>query len=227
MSGETKGLFWITKDLDFDDILHGKISYPQAYLRQNRGWITAAADILAQDRAHFDMGIALLSIQLMFFEPHGYYLGGEGMKNRNSRTGQLEWASKKSFKLGFGRFVDYLRSADMIDSSITAEELDSIYKWARCGSMHALTMSSELVINSYNSDGYVLSKKRHNKMLLIDPWKMLLHLKPYLAAYVETVEGTDPISPMRTNFNYTFDELIIRPGNHFSNIARELREGLG
>lgn len=213
----TKNVFWILRDeLDFDDVRSGIISAPRAYLKQTKGWLIEPATILASDRDNSDLGIALLSLELMFFEPHGYYLSGSAARKPNNQT---EWASGASFRKGFGSFVNYLRLSGEISADITEKEVDNFYKWARCGLMHAMTMSNEILVDALAIGGKTISKALNGQIILIDPWRMLPRLSNYIENYVSRLESSDEKSDVRVNFDYTFSELVIKPGIRFEALA--------
>jgi len=65
----------ITANITLDDLRSGKISTVEAYETQVRDWIIGPAKTLASlYPTETDHGMALLAIELMFFEPHGKLL---------------------------------------------------------------------------------------------------------------------------------------------------------
>jgi hypothetical protein len=196
--------------------MSGIITAPKAYQKQTKGWLIEPAEILASNRDNSDLGIALLSLELMFFEPHGYYLNGSAARKPNKPT---EWASGASFRKGFGSFVSYLRTTEEISADITEREIDGFYKWARCGLMHAMTMSNEILVDALEVGGKTISKALGGQIILVDPWLLLPRLSDYIDNYVNLLESSDKNSAARVNFDYTFSELIIKPGMRFETLV--------
>ena len=200
------GLFWITQEMDFADILNGNLEHPEVYQKQLAAWIFSPAQKLSSKKDGTDSGIALLSLLLMVFEPHGQYLTGE------ESNGQ----SKIKFREGFRSFTNSSQARKKIQTHISDETIDELYKWARCGLMHSLTMDTRLLIDTRRT-GQILSKHPSWDFWLIDPWEMLPSLQDYIGSYVARLKQ-QPSSVSRQKFNKTFERLVIEPGKRFAKL---------
>lgn len=99
-----KDLIRITKDLSFREMETKKPE--EVYKIQVTDWIIEPSKYLASLKAKdTNHGMALLAIQLMFFEPHGQFLSG---KNSDKQA-------KKIFSLAFNRFIDFMKNRDTIE----------------------------------------------------------------------------------------------------------------
>lgn len=206
------GIVRITKNLSFDDLLSGSIVPVDAYRTQVRDWILSPARRLSESYPEdTDHGMALLALELMFFEPHGQFLEGKYEKGR----------SKHYFCTAFERFRQFLRGRSMSTVDTDGLRTESIYKWARCGLFHSTLLANELLVDALQFGETSLSK---NPIIaggwLIDPWRMLVELEDYVDSYVSEVRANRD-SAIATNFESTFKKLLREPAESFGRLAQQ------
>jgi hypothetical protein len=77
------GIIRITKNLSFNDLLSGSIAPVDAYRTQVHDWILSPARRLTEAYPEdTDHGMALLALELMFFEPHPWRMLDERSSDR-------------------------------------------------------------------------------------------------------------------------------------------------
>ncbi len=195
----------ITKDLSFQDLQDGQVNYFDAYQKQVSAWIVSPARLLANSKPrNTDNGMALLAIELLFFEAHGQYLTGESSQNKSKRT----------FCHAFDRFLNFLVQEQMANKNIL--ELDStlVYKWARCGLFHSAKLSNELLVDAVGFCNQPIIKNPIHGGWLINPWHLIEPLNSYISNYVKELKK-DSNSDISKNFNSTFQRLLIEPMEYF------------
>lgn len=191
----------ITASITLDDVTSGRISRVDAYAAQVRGWILQPGrDLAARYPTETDHGMALLALELMFFEPHGRLLSGQPHLR----------SSRKLFIQGFDRFRDHLRCTEAIGGDTDELPSDSFYEWARCGLFHSSLLADELLVDAVGYSGRCLAKNPLLGGWLVDPWLVLDALEGYLRAYGAELES-DPKSELRRNFDAAFEGLIEAP----------------
>jgi hypothetical protein len=199
------GLVRITRHLSFDDLRQGKVEPIDAYQLQVRDWILKPAKHLADLRSEdTDHGMALLALELMFFEPHGQYLTGRDSERR----------SRATFCEAFATFIDFSINQGLASPDIRELELSGFYRWARCGLFHSTRLANELLVDAVNFSNFCLSKNNMLGGWLVNPWLMLGALEKYVESYVELVRS-EPYGELAKNFNNTFDRLLREPMDYF------------
>src|ERR1700733_4848133 len=99
---------WIVEGkLDFHDIIDNEPSFIAAWANIVTHWIFEPARHLCSGEKVTDRGIALLTLELAFFEPFGSILSGKDSKN----------VSHKTFSVGLKRFADWLFEKSLIGES--------------------------------------------------------------------------------------------------------------
>ena len=119
-------------------VLRDKGTYVDAWSTIVTHWMFEPCRHLARDRQTTDRGMALLMMELAFFEPFGSLLTG----------GNSNGESHKTFAKGLKEFADWLFNEGLIGESEKAilgagaekKETNVVYSLARCGLMHNLTM---------------------------------------------------------------------------------------
>jgi hypothetical protein len=202
------GIIRITKNLSFNDLLSGSIAPVDAYRTQVHDWILSPARRLTEAYPEdTDHGMALLALELMFFEPHGHFLEG----NYEQRQ------SKQYFCMAFERFRQFLKAKSMSAEDNDTDDLatESIYKWARCGLFHSTLLAKELLVDAVQFGQASFAK---NPIIsggwLIDPWRMLDELEDYVDSYVSEVKA-DRDSAIAMHFEATFKKLLREPAEFF------------
>lgn len=187
--------FRITRNISFSDVCSGRLSPIDVYYAQVREWLLNPGTILSEP-FNSDHGMALLSIELLFFEPHAQYLKGQ----------QSSQKSRIFFQEAFDRFLDYLEAEQLI---LEHERPDpsSLYKWLRCGLFHSSTVSNEILVDAAFLSKHSISKNRIVGGWLINPWLLLNQIDRYMQRYVREVKN-NPESELSKNFLKTFDRLV-------------------
>lgn len=195
----------ISKDLSFEDLLNERVTSYDAYEKQVKAWIIEPARVLAEAKPrNTDTGMALLAVELLFFEAHGQYLTGESSQNK----------SRKTFCIAFDKFRDFLISEKMADESISDIDSVSVYRWARCGLFHSARLSKELLVDAVNYCSQPMAKNPLHGGWLINPWKLLEPLRFYVIKYVKLLKEK-PDSIEAKKFQTTFNRLLIEPMSYF------------
>lgn len=200
------GIIRITKNLGVDDLLSGSIAPVDAYRTQVHDWILSPARRLTEAYPEdTDHGMALLALELMFFEPHGHFLEGNYEQRR----------SKQYFCTAFERFRQFLRAKSMSTEDTDELPTESIYKWARCGLFHSTLLAKELLVEAVQFGQASLAK---NPIIsggwIINPWRMLDELEDYVDSYVSEVKANRD-SAISMNFEATFKTLLREPAEFF------------
>lgn len=195
-----QGPFYITSKVSFEDVFSDQISWPQVYRNQVRSWLFEPAYKLTSNRDHW---MSLLTLLLVFFEPHGQYLGGNSSKNRSMAT----------FKTGFKPFLSFLQNRQLVHPDFTAENIEKLYVWARCGLMHSMTMEADILVDAFGLSDHIIGRFANQRFWLVQPVEMLVELEEYFENYIRDLEAPgneDKLVP----FNKTFDRLVLTPGRN-------------
>lgn len=196
----------ITRNLGFDQVQSGAVTPIQAYKIQVKDWIIGPARALAtQQPRNTDYGMAILALELMFFEPHGEFLDG-------TLSG-----SKKRFCAAFDRFRAHLNNCGQLGDDTAMLASEKVYKWARCGLFHSSLLATELLVDAVDFSRRPLAKNPVLQGWLVDPWRLLQCLEEYLEAYAKEVE-LDQSGVLAKNFSSTFTKLFNEPIERFSKI---------
>ena len=209
---------WIVENkLSFQDIIDNECGYIDAWETIVRSWIFEPAGHLASGKKVTDRGIALLTLELAFFEPFGSILTGEDSDGK----------SQKTFSKGTERFADWLFEKDLIGKSekktlsvIGTNKIPNIvYSFARCGLMHKMTMKGgRIFIDARTTGPYAISEYRYpipsqaedgsikkgENILLIDPWRLLPQLERFLSCFVGELHGAGREDNQYRKFKSTF-----------------------
>jgi len=175
----------------------------EVYTQLVNSWIFNPAEILAVQRAlDPNTGMMLLASLLMFFEPHGQYLSGESSQRK----------SKYTFCLSFSKFLDHLLENNHIEEE-TFDRIspEDIYKLARCGLFHSMSLSKNLLIDAHNTSQTVFALTHQNtaQAILINPWLLLPRLREYFLSYITLLENDD--LALKRRFNLTYTRLVLQP----------------
>lgn len=195
----------ITKDLSFQDLQNSVITKHQAYREMVQSWILRPARLLCSGPlSSSDSGMALLCIELTFFEPHGQYLSGASANPR----------SKVRFRVGFDAFRSYLVSNGLVGNDVAGLKTDSFYEWARCGLFHSCVPANELLVDAADYSQSCLTINPIFSGWLVNPWKMLDPLENYINEYIHQLEeGKD--NTLNENFDFAFRKLVEIPMEHY------------
>ena len=204
---QTGNFIRLTKDLSFADLKNGEINKIEVYTYIVKTWILNPIDLLMKDPINTDNGMAILALELMFFEPHGEYLTGNG-----------KLGSKIKFCKAFDEFVKYLKGNKLVSDKLVSLSSESIYKWARCGLFHAGRLSDELLVDAVNSSKYSLSINPIMPGWLVNPWRMRSQIEMYLEHYSKELSKSNN-GYLLDNFNRTFKRMIEDPMEKFCSIT--------
>jgi hypothetical protein len=123
---------WIVEnEIDFHDLIDNETSYITAWVNIVKHWLFEPAGHLTTGKNVTDRGIALMTLELAFFEPFGSILTGED----SNKTSQV------TFSKGLKQFANWLRKKDLIgeiEKNIlsvegTKNKPNLVYAFARCG----------------------------------------------------------------------------------------------
>lgn len=191
----------ITSEISLDDISQRRVAPIDVYLAQVQEWLLKPARLLADTRPQNRFrGMAVLALELMFFEPHGKFLSGRDEKN----------TSRAMFSLGFKRFRDFLVAKNEILHDPTPLTANDFYSWARCGLFHSSILSGRLLVNAIGYGNKCLMPVHPTDRWLVDPWRVLDCLDEYLLKYVEDVKN-DKQPELTANFATIFQKLVSGP----------------
>jgi hypothetical protein len=199
----------LVKTISFDDLRRGVIAPIDAYKIQVQEWIISPGRRMAATYpGETDHGIALLALELMFFEPHGQFLQGA--------IGQM--GSARLFCLGFDRFRRFLKEKHTIAEDIADLPTKKIYEWARCGLFHSLLLGKELLVDAVKHSRYCIDRNNVLGGWLVDPWRLLDAIESYVAAYVAEVKSGNNVE-LAKNFESTFTKLFFEPMDYFLKVG--------
>ncbi|MCP1249894.1 hypothetical protein [Gluconobacter oxydans] len=231
---------WVSKggNLSFQDILESETKYIDAWATIVKHWIFEPCRHLALNRNTTDRGMALLMLELAFFEPLGSIITGQ------ESTGN----SRKMFATGLKEFASWLRNKDIHERELIGEveqnilcagadtdQANAIFSFARCGLMHSMTMQGgqifidALGIGKFSITDYKyaissLSKKGEvidsETILLIDPWRLLIQMEEFTEFFVNKLRSAGNDSQAYRKFVTTFERIIIRPGKVYLGLEK-------
>jgi hypothetical protein len=196
----------VVRDITYGMILSGEVAHHSVLEAQVCEWIIRPARHLAALRdvniRDTDHGIALLSLLMLFFEPHGQYLSG-----RDSRS-----TSQITFESGLQRFLNWLHSQHRLALAPSTISSEDFYKFARCGLLHSAQLKGEFLVDAKclrNESIY------HNNHLgsgwLINPWRLLEDLEDYFKDYIMVISDSShaDYASLRTPFDASFKRLVL------------------
>lgn len=217
------------KLLDFNDLINKEDSYIDAWATIIHFWIFEPARQLSVGGKVTDRGIALLTLELAFFEPFGSILTGK----------DSDGASHKTFSEGLKRFSNWLLACNLIGDSEhkilsvvgTKSTPNMVYSYARCGLMHKMTMQGgHIFIDARETGKYaitdhsykIISRPKNGpiepsrNVFLIDPWRLLPLLEEFTThfkneLYQSKLEKCD----LYENFKRTFEGSFVAPGKAY------------
>jgi len=188
----------VTRSITYGQILRGEVTHPDVLNAQVGEWLLRPAKHLAGirdiDIADTDHGIALLSLIMLFFEPHGQYLTGKDSKS----------ASEKTFSTAFQRLLQWLHQRNRLDQSALSVEPSKFYRLARCGLLHSAQLKGEFLIDAiYSCDKAIMQNRVFGSGWLVNPWILLVDLEDYFADYLQLI--SDSSSPDYSSLNPPFE----------------------
>jgi hypothetical protein len=194
-----KRLIRITKNYTIQDIYENNVSTIDVYKDYISRWLINPLKILLNDgKTNFETEFSILSLSLMFFEPHGKYI-----------TGNSKGKSKKSFIIGIGNFIDFLSCKHLINNNLITPELtEKIYKLSRCGIFHNMIIDEGILIDSIHIDkSLVFYQTSHYQGILINTRNLVMNLEAYFEHYINLIQHNEtPV--LRNNFEKTFKEFF-------------------
>ena len=217
---------WIVdRKLSFQDIIGKESAYADAWATIVDHWIFEPARHLAQGSKVIDRGMALLTLELAFFEPFGAILTGEGSVG----------ASQRTFSIGLKRFAEWLATQHLIgDEELyilsiigTNSAPNLVYSFARCGLMHSGTMQGgRIFVDALNSGEYSITDFKFpipsrakdgsiapaNTIILFDPWRLLPQLQMFVEDFRTELCRSDTKDSLYKNFKKTFEQTFVEPG---------------
>jgi hypothetical protein len=167
-------------------------------------------------------------MELAFFEPLGSILTGKKSDGR----------SRETFAKGLKEFANWLVAKGSIgacenailEAGTVKGEVNVVYSFARCGLMHNMTMQGgQIFIDALGIGKYCVTDYRYKirfqeknetirggeKILLIDPWRLLLEMECFLSWFVEKLNNEGPETELYKNFEKTFERMIVNPGKTY------------
>ena len=189
----------LTSGITLQDLNSGRVSWSEAYKSQIYEWLVNPCEVLiAQKNTDFHM--AVWSLLLMFFEPHGKYL--EGKK------------TKHNFTKAFNDFLDFLEIHSQLPQDLDKNSFSKkIYKINRCGLFHSLVISKEFLLDCINYNQYPIENNKIHGGWIINVEKFVELLKQYIEEYIEKLSSDEL---RRNNFETTFQLLVLKPINNYS-----------
>lgn len=228
---------WIVKGpegglLDFMDVIDNEDAYINAWVTIINFWNFEPVRRLTAERKVTDRGIAILTLELAFFEPFGSILTGIDSDGQSQRI----------FSEGLRYFSNWMLENDLIgdeENKIlsvigTGAAPNVVYSYARCGLMHKMTMQGgHVFIDAYGVGRYAITDHAYEiasqskrgtsepdrNVFLIDPWRLLPIMERFLEDFKNNLlqskqEGSD----LYNNFKRTFERTIVAPGKTYFGI---------
>ncbi|MCP1232062.1 hypothetical protein [Acetobacter indonesiensis] len=215
--------------LDFTDVIDKEDNYIQSWATIIKFWNFEPVKLLTQGERVTDRGIAILTLELAFFEPFGSILTGQDSDGK----------SQKTFSEGLKYFSNWLFSKELIGEKEcdilsvigTSSSPNIVYSYARCGLMHKMTMQgSNVFVDAFGIGDYAITDfnykiKSQNKngslepsknIFLIDPWRLLPLLEQFMDFFVEElIKSKQNGDDLYINFKNTFERTIVGPGKTY------------
>ena len=202
-----KSLVYITGSITFADLEAGRVSDIDVLDAQVKNWLLRPAAHLAAMTPtigeQYEHGMSLFALELMFFEPHGQYLGG------NDSQGQ----SGKMFLLAFERFRTWLVSRKQVEADFGEEQAKNVRDWARNGLFHYGQIKDGLLVDIRHMSKGPFYKNPVWEGWLVDPWQLLGEMNEYFDDYIRTLRNPSTAEDQQLigNFKKTFRRLITAP----------------
>ncbi len=202
-----KSLVYITGSITFADLEAGRVSDIDVLDAQVKNWLFRPAAHLAAMTPtigeRYEHGMSLFALELMFFEPHGQYLGG------NDSQGQ----SGKMFLLALERFRAWLVSQKRVDADFGEEQAKNVRDWARNGLFHSGQIKDGLLVDIRHMSKGPFYRNPVWKGWLVDPWQLLRDMNEYFDDYIRTLRNPSTAEDQQLieNFKKTFRRLITAP----------------
>ncbi|HYD99148.1 MAG TPA: hypothetical protein VEH84_07180 [Alphaproteobacteria bacterium] len=219
---------WIVKDkVNFRDIISDENKYVTAWFDIVKHLLIEPARRLADPEKVTDRGIALLTLELSFFEPFGSIITGESS----------EGASQRTFSIGLKEFAEWAKTKGFIgDKELeilsvigTGSNPNVLYSFGRCGLMHSMTMKGGFVfIDAVQTGKYSITDLRYNiaykngnniaetdSILLVDPWRLLNQIEMFVEDFQSKLRQTPRSDVQYINFKKTFERSFVDPGKAY------------
>jgi hypothetical protein len=179
-----------------DDVVTQRADAVDVLEDQVEGWIFQPADTLrligTEVNAEHHNAIAILALELLFFEPHGQLLRGTDEKG-----------SAATFKTGFNEYKRYLSAADssqrgeFVYQDFSAKKL---YELGRCGLFHSAQLKYGLLVHPEVQGTLAFRYEPGVQAWIINPWPLLDSLRAYFKQYLADLR-TSPLSAKRRAFD--------------------------
>jgi hypothetical protein len=196
----------VTRNITYGQILPGDVTHPQVLNAQATEWLIRPAKHLATlrdtNRADTDHGIALLSLIMLFFEPHGQYLSGQDSVSK----------SNEKFSTAFKRFLQWLHHRNRLDQPASSIKPSEFYKLAKCGLLHSAQLKGEFLVDAINScDKAIMPNTQLGSGWLVNPWILLVDLEACFADYLQGIsnESSPDYPSLYPPFEATFQRLVL------------------
>ena len=202
----SQDLILVVRDISYGDILSGKVPPHQVLRAQVSEWIMRPARQLANlrnvDARDTDHGIALLSLLMLFFEPHGQYLSGKDSKS----------ISEQTFTLALLRLLSWLHDNDLLTLEPSAINPSDFYKLARCGLLHSAQLKGGFLVDSLcMRNEAIYQHKQFASGYLINPWQLLEGLERYFEDYILAISDNShsDYASLRKPFELSYQRLVL------------------
>jgi hypothetical protein len=202
-----KDLVYITGNVTFAHLEEGRVSDIDVLDAQVKNWLLRPAAHLAamtpKIGERYEHGMSLFALELMFFEPHGQYLGGTDSQGQ----------SGKMFLLAFERFRAWLVSQKRVETDFGEAQAKNVRDWARNGLFHSGQIKDGLLVDIRHMSKGPFYKNPVRKGWLVDPWQLLQDMNKYFDDYIRTLRNpsTAEDHQLIVNFKKTFRRLITAP----------------
>lgn len=195
----------IIRQITYGDVKSGRVTPEQVMGAQVREWIFRPARTLADLRSlnprDTDHGIALLSLLLLFFEPHGQYVTGQDSSGH----------SREVFGEGFLRFRQWLEKRPAAPQNLDQLHPDTVYKFARCGLLHSAQVKGEFLVDAVDFCSFPIERNRwFGTGWLINPWLLLPEMEKYFDEYAAALSKPSHKKDkvLCANFAATYSRLV-------------------
>lgn len=182
-----------------EDVATQRVDAVDVLEDQVEGWIFQPADTLRQigtgvntDAVHHN-GMAILALELLFFEPHGQFLRGTDLEG-----------SAATFKTGFNKYKRYLsREYSSQEREFTSYQdfsAKKLYQLGRCGLFHSAQLKYGLLVHPEVQGKLAFRYEPGVPAWIINPWPLLDSLRAYFKQYLTELR-TSPPSTKREPFD--------------------------
>jgi|688.fasta_scaffold288131_2 hypothetical protein len=183
-------LIYIAPGLTFADLRDGTITKPDVLRAELNEWLFRPLHVLGKVSAgkfgDMGCGMAMLLLELTFFEHHGQYITGKD--SDINADPPVKISSTDAFIAGFNALRQYLVDIGRGTPDLASLDAKSLYKFGRCGLFHSFNLRWEFLVDARQVSAS-FERNTHPDVggWLINPWRMREDLESYASSYIDAL----------------------------------------